>query len=89
MAQTTCQKCGYPYATSRQCPNCGKYPKNVSLTPSQQKAGCNVIAIVVIGIVLISILKALNIDTDDYSLYFIIGFIVLLFYFVNSGKKKG
>ncbi len=88
MAQTTCQKCGYPYATYRHCPNCGQYPKNVSLTPAQEKAGCRAITIVVLGIVLISILKAFDIDTDDYSLFFIIGFIVLAFYFVNSFNKK-
>ena len=50
MAQTTCQKCGNHFATSFKCSNCGQYPKNVTLTPSEKSFGFRIIGYIFFGI---------------------------------------
>jgi len=71
MAQTTCQKCGYPYATSFKCPNCGGYPKNVTLTPGEQSFGCRIFGFIFLFALFCGIVEALGFDADDFGIVFL------------------
>jgi hypothetical protein len=88
MAQTTCQKCGYPFATSFKCSNCGQYPKNVKLTANEKAFSYKIIGFIVVISVLFGILTALGFDSDNFALILIIGIIIIIWNFVKKGNRK-
>ena len=88
MAQTTCQKCGNPFATSFKCSNCGQYPKNVTLTPSEKSFGSRIIGYIFFIALFFGIISALGFDADSFGLVFLIGLVVIIWSFVSKRNKK-
>ncbi len=90
MAQVKCSSCGYPYATFRKCPNCGtNSPRDVNLTSNEKKAGIKFLLIIVIGVVIFSILKALDFDFNEYDGHIIVGIIIIAFLYLKSLVSRG
>jgi hypothetical protein len=84
----TCEKCGYPWATLPKCPNCKRYPRNVELSPQQKKAGTNSIVLFIIGLIVFSILKAMDISSGFIDFLLAALFFIMIFNIVSAGKKS-